>query len=334
MGFEEKSILIVDDNPGNIQLVATYLKSEAQYRISFSQSGMDALEKISNFDFDLVLLDIMMPEMDGYETCKKIHDIPRSRETPVIFLTAKVDKDSIVRGFEAGAVDYIMKPFYGPELLARIKTHIELKTVRNRLEDINVHLNKEILKGIEMETELRASREELQRVNRQLFQEATTDSLTGLLNRRKMLDFIEYEHERTDRSQQVYSLVMSDIDYFKKINDTHGHDCGDMVLREISRIFLSQVRKQDQISRWGGEEFLLLLPDTEEKGAFILAEKIRKTIETHTFSCTAVDLNITMTFGITTRNGDADSESLIKQADIALYTGKDMGRNRTQQFEG
>ncbi len=332
MGSKEKLILIVDDNPQNIQLVATYLKSEEHYRISFSQSGTDALDKVKNADFDLVLLDIMMPGMDGYETCRRIHDLPGLRETPVIFLTAKVDKDSIVRGFEAGAVDYIMKPFYGPELLARFRTHIELKSVRDRQEKINVHHNKEILKGIEMETELRASREELQRVNRQLFQEATTDSLTGLLNRRKMLDFIEYEHERTDRSQQVYSLIMSDIDFFKKINDTHGHDCGDLVLREISQVFLSQVRKQDQIARWGGEEFLLLLPDTEEKGAFTLAEKIRKTIEAHTFSCPAVDLNITMTFGITTRNGEADSEGLIKQADIALYTGKERGRNRSQQF--
>jgi len=325
---KEKSILIVDDNPQNIQMVAKHLKTDT-YRISFSQSGMDALEKVRSADFDLILLDIMMPEMDGYETCRRIHELPEGREIPVIFLTAKIDKESIVRGFEAGAVDYIMKPFHAAELLVRIRTHLQLKSYRDRLEEINIHLNKEILKGIQMESELRESREELQKVNRQLYEKATTDSLTGLLNRRKMMDFIEYEHERTDRSRQPYSLVMSDIDFFKKINDTYGHACGDTVLVEISRIFLSGVRKQDQVSRWGGEEFLMLLPDTEEKGARFLAEKIRTSIESHLFSTGTKDLNITMTFGISTREQDDDVETLIKQADIALYTGKENGRNRT-----
>lgn len=325
---EEKSILIVDDNPQNIQLVATHLKTE-NYRISFAQSGMDALEKIRNAPFDLVLLDIMMPEMDGYETCRRIHEMPESRETPVIFITAKIDKDSIVRGFEAGAVDYIMKPFHSAELLVRIRTHLELKSYRDRLEEINIDLNKEILKGIQMETELRESRAELQKVNRQLYEKATTDSLTGLLNRRKMLDFIEYEHERTDRTRQAYSLVMADIDFFKQINDTYGHDCGDLVLREIASILLTQVRKQDQVSRWGGEEFLMLLPDTKGEGALFLAEKIRDTIENHDFTCNRDKVHMTMTFGISTRGNAKDVEELIKQADIALYTGKESGRNRS-----
>src|SRR6056297_2516492 len=175
MGSKEKLILIVDDNPQNIQLVATYLITEEHYRISFSQSGTDALDKVKNADFDLILLDIMMPGMDGYETCRRIHDLPGLRETPVIFLTAKIDKDSIVKGFEAGAVDYVAKPFYGAELLARIRTHLRIKAFQEQQEEINARINRELLKSMQMAEELEKAQEELQNVNRQLYERATKD---------------------------------------------------------------------------------------------------------------------------------------------------------------
>ena len=315
-----RSILIVDDNAQNIQLVASHLKEEG-YRISFSQTGRDVLNKIENASFDLILLDIMMPEMDGFEICTRVRQHPEYKEVPIIFLTAKIDKDSIVKGFEVGAVDYILKPFHGAELLARIRTHLELKAYREKVEEINIQLNKEILKGIRMQ-------EELEEMNRRLYEKATKDALTGLFNRRKMTDLIEYEYDRALRNQLPFSVIITDIDHFKAVNDTHGHDCGDEVLQEVSQILTSMTRKQDQASRWGGEEFLLLLPETDTNGALTLAEKIRTKIEQSSYFCGKAELNITMTFGISCFADGKTDKTVIKEADIALYEGKNSGRNR------
>lgn len=322
-----RSILIVDDNPQNIQLVASHLKEEG-YRISFSQSGQDVLKKIENAAFDLVLLDIMMPEMDGFEICTRIKQHPEYKEVPVIFLTAKIDKDSIVKGFEVGAVDYIIKPFHGAELMARIRTHLELKAYREKVEEINIQLNKEILNGIRMQEELEKSKTELEHMNRRLYEKATKDALTGLFNRRKMTDLIEYEYDRSLRTQLPFSIIISDIDHFKKVNDTQGHDCGDRVLEEVARILMSMTRKQDQVSRWGGEEFLLLLPETDTDGALTLAEKIRKKIEQNSWFCGQIELKITLTFGISSYGENKTDKKVIKEADLALYEGKNSGRNR------
>ncbi len=296
---KNRSVLIVDDNPQNIQLVASHLK-EVGYRISFSQSGRDALQKIQNADYDLILLDVMMPEMDGFETCTQIKEYPKYKEVPVIFLTAKIDKESIVRGFEVGAVDYIIKPFYGAELLARIRTHIELKAYREKLEEMN----------------------------QRLYEKATKDALTKLFNRRKMNDLIEYEYDRSLRNKLPFSIIITDIDYFKKVNDSYGHECGDIVLEQVSSILMSMVRKQDQVGRWGGEEFLLLLPDTETDGALTLSEKIRTEIEKSTYTCEEFTLKITMTFGVSSFSEEKTGKTVIKEADLALYAGKNQGRNR------
>ena len=323
----ERSILIVDDNPQNIQLVASHLKQEG-YRISFSQSGQDVLQKIENASFDLILLDIMMPEMDGFEICTRVRKHPAYREVPIIFLTAKIDKASIVKGFEVGAVDYIVKPFHGAELLARIRTHLELKAYREKVEQINIQLNKEILNGIKMQEELEASKAELEEMNRRLYDRATKDVLTSLYNRRKMTDLIEYEYDRALRNRLPFSIIITDIDHFKKVNDTYGHDCGDEVLKEIAQTLMSLIRKQDQVGRWGGEEFLLLLPETDTKGALTLAEKIRSEIEQSSYHCSKTELKLTMTFGISSFSDEKTDKTVIKEADLALYDGKNNGRNR------
>ena len=327
-----RSILIVDDNPQNIQLVASHLKEEG-YRISFSQSGQDVLKKIENATFDLILLDIMMPEMDGFEICTRVKQHLEYREVPVIFLTAKIDKDSIVKGFEVGAVDYIVKPFHGAELLARIRTHLELKAYREKVEEINIQLNKEILNGIKMQEELEASKKELEEMNRRLYEKATKDALTGLFNRRKMTDLIEYEYDRSLRTQLPFSIIITDIDHFKNVNDTNGHDCGDQVLEEVAQVLKSMTRKQDQVSRWGGEEFLLLLPDTDTDGALTLAEKIRKKIEQNSCFCGKTEVKITMTFGLSCFGEDKSDKKVIKEADLALYEGKNSGRNRCVAYQ-
>ncbi|MFO7731504.1 MAG: diguanylate cyclase [Spirochaetia bacterium] len=326
-----RSILIVDDNSLNMQLVNSHLKREG-YHSTFSYSGKDALEKVRDTIFDLVLLDVMMPEMDGFETCKRILELPEYKEVPIIFLTAKVDTESIAKGFEVGAVDYIRKPFDGTELLARIGTHLELKAYREKLEKINIELNKEVLKGMQMQDELQTSQDQLEKMNRLLYEKASKDALTGLFNRRKMSDLIEYEYDRSLRTQQFFSIVITDIDHFKRVNDNFGHDCGDNVLKEIASILNSLVRNQDRVARWGGEEFLLLLPDTDIEGALFLAEKIRKNIADGSYSCEEHQLQITMTFGVSSFAENKTDKMVIKEADIALYEGKNSGRNRSIPF--
>ena len=326
-----RSILIVDDNSLNIQLVNSHL-NRVGYHSTFSTSGKDALEKVKNTLFDLVILDVMMPEMDGFETCKRILKRPEYKEVPIIFLTAKADKESIAKGFELGAVDYIRKPFDGSELLARIGTHLELKGYREKLEEINIELNKEILKGVQMQEELQTTQNELEKMNRRLYEKASKDALTGLFNRRKMTDLIEYEYDRSLRTQQSFSIIITDIDHFKQVNDNFGHDCGDNVLKEIAEILNSLVRNQDRVARWGGEEFLLLLPDTNIDGAVILAEKIRKKIAETSYSYGEHQLSITMTFGASSFAKNKTDKTVIKEADIALYEGKSRGRNRSIPF--
>ncbi len=328
---KKRTILVVDDNPQNIQLVAGHLK-ERGYRIAFSQSGSDALDKVENTHFDLILLDIMMPEMDGLELCRRIKEKPEYREIPIIFLTAKTDKESIVHGFEVGAVDYVVKPFFGAELLARVHTHLKIKAFQEQLEEINTEMNRELLKSMELAEDLTKTKEELQAVNRQLYERATKDPLTGLFNRRKMIDSLEYEKERTNRGESCYAIIICDIDHFKSVNDTYGHDCGDEILTQVASLFGETIRKQDQLARWGGEEFLILLPETGEEGALTLAEKIRRSIEEGEYSCPDHSIKLTMTFGIGVCEGEKDPDRCIKEADLALYHGKTGGRNRSVAF--
>jgi diguanylate cyclase (GGDEF)-like protein len=327
-----RTILVVDDNPQNIQLAATHLKEEG-YRIAFSQHGLDAIEKAKNTVYDLILLDIMMPEIDGFEVCSRIKALPEYKDIPIIFLTAKADKQSIVRGLDAGAVDYVAKPFFGKELLARVRTHLRIRAFQEKLEEINAEMNRELLKSMKMAEDLEKAQAELQQVNRQLYDRATKDPLTGLFNRRKMIDLLEYERERSKRKKTSYSVIICDIDHFKKVNDSYGHDCGDLILQQVTEKVCEMIREQDQLARWGGEEFLLLLPETDEEGAHTLSEKVRKSIEDDSFSCPSAKIAITMTFGIAVAEKEEDPDRCIKKADIALYNGKTGGRNQSVVFK-
>lgn len=298
-------ILLTDDTPANLEIAGRVLENEG-YDLYIADSGFTALEIISETDFDLILMDIMMPEMDGFETTKKIREIEKNRGIPIIFITAKADIESVVKGFELGAVDYIRKPFNSLELKARVRTHIELKKVREELEVKNI---------------------KLQEAYDKLEVLAKTDPLTKLLNRREMLDRMEYEKVRFERYERPFSIILGDIDFFKKINDTYGHSFGDIVLKSLAGILEKNSREQDSISRWGGEEFLLLLPDTKQDGAAILAEKLRSLIEQSIFKYGETDVKVTITFGVSSFKTGISLEELVFQADNALYEGKNKGRN-------
>jgi diguanylate cyclase (GGDEF)-like protein len=289
---DSMTILIVDDVEANITILQRTLASVG-YNISVAFSGQKALELVPKLKPDLILLDIMMPGIDGYEVCRRLKQSDESKYIPVIFITAKGDTESIVEGFDVGAVDFIMKPFKVKEVCARVHTHLTLSAALNKL-----------------------------------IQDSETDPLTGLFNRRTFLKRIEEEAMRFRRYQKPFSILFGDIDFFKKINDTYGHAAGDAVLINISNILNTEKREIDQVARWGGEEFLILLPETDVTGAVQHGNKIREMISAKPFIHEGQEINITMSFGVSIYNGDTSIEKTIDRADQRLYLAKESGRNK------
>lgn len=315
----EASILVVDDSPTNLYVLLDYLRTSG-FKTLIARSGEGALRQATFARPDLILLDVMMPDMDGFETCRRLKQKEALKDIPVIFLTALTETVEKIKGMEAGGVDYVTKPFDGLELLARVKTHLALSRYREELKRSN--------------RELQQANEALVKAHKQLELVAKTDSLTQLSNRRDMLDKLEYEKIRFERSQRPFVLILCDIDHFKRFNDTYGHDCGDFVLVSVANSMQSIGRKQDWVARWGGEEFLLLLPETDLNGGGIFAEKIRRTIAEHSYQYKEQDLSITMTFGVSVFDDYAlEIDECIKRADRALYKGKEQRRNCVVLFD-
>ncbi len=294
------NILIVDDVPTNIDVLMKTLKKK-EYSIFVAPSGKVALELIPKINPDLVLMDVMMPEINGYETCQKIKENPEFKNLPILFITAKADEADIVKGFEMGGVDYIKKPFQQEEVLARIASQIKIvKLIR------------------EKETLIR----ELDSLSR-------IDPLTRLANRRDIEEALLLEQSRYERYGKPFSILMGDLDNFKQVNDLFGHDAGDYVLKGIAEIIQNNVRKIDKVSRWGGEEILITLPDTPLEGALNTAEKIRSKIEDWTPEYKNHKFKITISFGVACQK-DAQLESFLKEADRCLYRAKREGKNRIE----
>jgi diguanylate cyclase (GGDEF)-like protein len=322
----QRQILIVDDNPENIQLAAGELQPEG-YGIAYAQGGDDALTQAEETDFDLILLDVMMPKMDGFEVCTALKNMPQYKDVPVIFLTARGEKDQILHGFEIGGVDYVTKPFYGPELRSRVRAHLRFRDSQEQLEAINAELNKELLKDIFREEELRENETTLRRITKDLLSQATTDKLTGLRNRRSLLAIADYELTRSRRNGRRFAFIIGDLDHFKSINDRYGHATGDAVLQEIARRLESSVRAQDQVARWGGEEFVIFVPETDGDGAEILAEKLRRAVADQAVATPDGSIPVSMTLGLAGGGKGADITAVLNTADAALYEGKNAGRN-------
>jgi len=293
--FPEKAkILMVDDTPANLDILRETLGPEG-YNIYAAPRGDIAIRIAEQAIPDLILLDVMMPGMDGYETCTKLKESDVTEDIPVIFISAKNDAVDVVKGFEAGGVDYIFKPFKQAEVIARVKTHIRLRQA--------------ILKLAAM---------------------ANNDPLTGLNNRRYLFDQLEKEIARSQRNDSPFAVVMADIDFFKQVNDNYGHDFGDLVLVEFSQLIIEEKRLQDIATRWGGEEFLLILPDTELDGAVQFAEKIRGKLEEKVFEREGKNVEVTASFGVALFEKEGDFEQTVRNADQNLYKAKDSGRNQVQ----
>lgn len=305
-------ILIVDDSPTSLRALGELLKDD--YDIYTATEGRQAIQRTQEIMPDLVLLDVMMPGMDGYTICGILRSDPSTAEIPVLFITARSESDDIVRGFEAGGLDYITKPFNPRELFARIQTHLELRRSRQALRSYSEQLERR--------------NEELNRARESLEVMARIDPLTGLANRRYALERLEAEISRSSRHNEPFSLAMADIDDFKLVNDTHGHEGGDVVLKSAADTLAASVRKEDMVARWGGEEFLLMFPRLSIGDAVKAAEKLRAAVEAGAPSYRGKKLRVTVTIGVAEYDHALGMDPNISRADGAMYEGKRTSKNR------
>lgn len=308
----EGNILIVDDTPNNLSVLRQILTKHG-HLVRPALNGHIALSAVQADLPDLILLDIIMPDMDGYEVCKALKTDEKTRDIPVIFISALNDLGDKVRAFEEGGVDYISKPFHAEEVMARVNTHLVLRAQQKAL--------------VVQNEQLKEKNALIQRQAEELKELASIDFLTGLSNRREFLRNFQQEEIRFKRTQRHFSIIMIDIDHFKKINDRFGHDCGDMVLKGVAKTIKQSLRDQDIVARWGGEEFICLLPETDMYGACNAAEKMRQGLASTTHDCTTGRVSVTATFGVSLYDGNSTLEACINLADKALYKGKQEGRN-------
>jgi len=289
-------ILLVDDAPTNIQVLNETLKDD--YRLFFATSGSEALRMVNQAPPDLIILDIIMPDMDGYEVCRALKANAQAQNIPIIFITSMRQQEDEVVGLELGAVDYITKPFNPAVVRLRVRNQIELKRQRDLLARLS-----------------------------------NLDGLTGIPNRRALDAAIDREWRRCQRSHKPVSLLMADIDHFKSFNDTYGHLAGDDCLKSVSSSLLQTLeRPGDLLARYGGEEFMALLPETDAIGAQLVASKMLQAVNDLTLphAGALADEHVTASIGVATMQPGrtTSSANLLEAADQALYQAKQQGRNR------
>ncbi|MHC4876920.1 MAG: diguanylate cyclase [Planctomycetota bacterium] len=294
-----QKILVIDDSPDIHQLLKVRLKN-LDVSLEHALSGAEGIEKAQADCPDLILLDVHMPETSGFDVCRQLKGTGDLQNIPVIFLTGASDVDQKVLGFEVGAVDYIQKPFDSAELNARVRAALRTK----RFQDM-------------------------------LAQRAMIDGLTGLWNRTHFETRLQDEVVATQRYDRPLSLIMLDVDHFKQLNDNHGHPFGDEVLQAVGETLSETARASDWACRYGGEEFALILRETNLEGARVLAERLRQLIEGLALRNKGEDVKVTASFGVSCSElclnpCDFSRRWLITSADSALYAAKHAGRNRVR----
>jgi len=322
-------VLVAEDDESALDILQ-FLLQQWGYRVITAVNGKDAYEKVRQFKPDLILSDVMMPYMSGYELCNKIKTELKDYFIPIILVTAKSDLDSKLTGLNIGADDYLSKPYSHTELEARVRSLFRIKELHDELSSRNqdlVDLNQKLQKSLDENKKLQT---ELEEKNKQLLQLSRHDGLTNLYNRRTFYEFLDSEHSRAKRYSLPLSAIMFDLDHFKDINDTFGHLAGDFILRKVARILKNNSRQNDIIARYGGEEFIMLLPNTNHKQSEIVAERIRKEMETSTFQFDKDKINLTISCGVAQFcEEDKDKDDFINAVDEELYKSKRKGRNCT-----
>lgn len=320
-------ILVVDDSATNLKVVGRIL-NDAGYETTFATQGRQVMQRVEQAQPDLILLDLMMPDISGIMVCEQLQAHPDYHNIPVIFLTASQAQEHVLEAFQIGAVDYVTKPFQRLELLARIKTHLLLKHMTDQLKQTS--------------QELKIALEKAERLSQ-------IDPLTNISNRRYFFEQAELEYVRSQRYDLVFSVLMVDIDHFKAINDGYGHQIGDQVISGVAQTLANTLRQVDLIGRYGGEEFALLLPETPLMAAALVGERLRQRVANLSFpvklrNANLVKLNtnqlsqvhevadtlqVTISIGAAEyRKTDSSIDDALERADQALYQAKANGRNQ------
>jgi diguanylate cyclase (GGDEF)-like protein len=321
-----QDILIVDDRPENLIALESLLESPG-LNIVRATSGQEALGLMLDHDFALALLDVHMPEMDGFETAELMRGNTRTKHIPIIFVTANhTEPSNLFRGYDFGAVDYLFKPLDPQRLLSKVYIFLEIHRQRQALLAKTRELDAKIL-------ELQALQAELEEKNRQLYLLSSLDGLTGIPNRRQFNETLDLEWNRMCRERQSLSLVLLDVDYFKRFNDRYGHIDGDRCLKRVAGALASQLKRPaDLVARYGGEEFAAILPGTGLDGARHIAEAMRATVQgleiEHADSPIAPMVTISLGVSSVIPAPGCGPIDLIQAADQALYRAKQAGRNR------
>jgi diguanylate cyclase (GGDEF)-like protein len=294
--LRQQTVLIIDDDPIVVDIMETVF--DGDLRILTARNGRAGIEMACAENPDLILLDVRMPDMDGYETCRQLKSMAETADIPVIFLTARIETEDEFKGLELGAIDYIAKPIVPQIVRARIQNHLTLKRQRDQLANMSM-----------------------------------IDGLTGIANRRRFDDHIEQELRRASRNKAPLSLLLMDIDDFKAYNDTYGHAKGDDCLRTVAQEIRNFLRRpSDLVARYGGEEFAVVLPDTPPEAAAMLGEKIRAGIEAlnipHKSARAADHVTVSIGAGLCRPEEPLTKAQLIEAADQQLYASKRAGRNR------
>lgn len=301
-------VLVVDDNPDNLEILRARLESRG-YAVRTAENGELALRLVHEDPPELVLCDVMMPGISGLEVSQRIKSDASLPFTPVILVTALGDTEHVVKGLNTGADDYIAKPYKFDELEARVRAMLRVKRLQDELDRKN---------------------RELEALNKRLRKLSITDGLTELFNHRHVHELLRDEFERSRRTGEPLAVTMIDLDRFKAVNDSYGHPTGDVVLYETARILRDTAREIDMSGRYGGEEFIVILPNTDEAEAARFAERVRAAVAGHEYRDEATVIRMTCSSGVASYPdaGAETPEQLLKRADDALYVAKESGRNR------